>query len=143
MPEINLMRRIQVALSLAGARLFRNNVGVGWAGESLHIRHPSTVKLMPGDVVIRNARPLHAGLVEGSSDLIGWTPRAITQEMVGTHVAVFTAVEVKAETGRPTDGQKQFIETVREAGGIAFVARSVVEAQQLMKDPRNADTEQA
>jgi hypothetical protein len=52
MGEADLMRRIQVALSANGARLFRNNVGV-----------------------LKDARGQYVayGLCKGSSDLIGWT----------------------------------------------------------------------
>ncbi len=137
MSETNLMRRIHVALSIVGARLFRNNVGTGWAGETIHIKHPTTVALCPGDVVIHNARALHAGLCAGSSDLIGWKPVQVTQDMVGRHLAVFVAVEVKAEDGRVQPNQKQFLEIVKESGGIAVVARSVQEAVLLLQDHRN------
>lgn len=59
----------------------------------------------------------------GGSDLIGWKEVEITQEMVGTKVAVFAAVEVKEGTGRASREQKQFLDAVDRAGGIAILAR--------------------
>lgn len=104
-------------------RIFRNNVGTGWQGKSVR---KGTV------LIIENPRPLHAGLCEGSSDLIGWTTVEVTPDMVGRKVAVFTAVEVKTNKGRVSDEQANFIQQVRNAGGIAGVARSEDEALKLL-----------
>lgn len=128
MSEMNLLRSILLACSRGPTRLFRQNVGQGWVGQSRRFSRAETVVVQPGDVLIRNARPLQAGLCEGSSDLIGWTQR--------DGRAVFTAVEVKAERGRVTDGQRQFIDVVSSAGGIAGVVRSVDEALALISDER-------
>ena len=124
MNEANLMRSILLACSRGSTRLFRNNVAVAWTGQSSRFSKASTVIVQPGDVLIRNARPLHAGFCTGSSDLLGWSQR--------DGVAVFTAVEVKTDTGRVTPEQAAFIETVRGAGGIAGVARSVDDARELI-----------
>lgn len=65
------------------------------------------------------------GLCKGSSDLIGWTPVTITEDMVGKKLAVFTAVEVKLNKNgkyKATDLQKAFISAVRNNGGYAGVA---------------------
>jgi hypothetical protein len=43
--------------------------------------------------------------------------------MVGQHVAVFCAVEVKTGSGRTTAEQDQFLQAVRDAGGIGVVMR--------------------
>lgn len=64
----------------------------------------------------------------GGSDLIGWTTVEVTPEMVGTRLAVFTAVEVKAPNGRATEAQLNFISQVLKAGGFAGIARSPGEA---------------
>lgn len=74
------------------------------------------------------------GLAKGSADLIGWTTRTITPEMVGTQVAVFTSIEVKTPTGRLRPEQKQWLDVVQAAGGIAGVARSVDEALRITTD---------
>lgn len=134
--ESNLMRLIMLRLSKSGVRIFRNNVAMAWVGKSQRISAPTTVKLNIGDVVIRNARPLHAGLCNGSSDLIGWTPTTITEAMVGRRVAVFTAIEVKAETQAHAD-QVKFIEAVQDGGGIAGIARSLDEAVGIIVEFQN------
>jgi hypothetical protein len=114
---------IQNAIRLACARLatlFRNNVGLGWAGE--------VADRWGSSLHIRNARPLHAGLCKGSSDLIGWTPITVTQEMVGRKVAVFTAIECKNARGQISREQRNFLKRLKEDGGIGVVARSAEEA---------------
>ena len=97
-------------------RMFRNNVGTGWTGQ--------VVSKELGAIVLQNARPLHAGLCVGSSDLIGWKTVTITPDMVGQQVAVFVAAEVKTATGRLTGEQQNFLNKVRDAGGLAVVIRS-------------------
>jgi hypothetical protein len=72
------------------------------------------------------------GLAVGSADLIGWTTRTITPDMVGQQVAVFTSIEVKSATGRLRPEQRQWLEAVQAAGGIAGVARSVDDARVLL-----------
>ena len=130
--EAAVLKRVLLALSHAGTTIFRQNVGQVWAGKFL-LRAAShqRVGLQPGDVVIRAARPFHAGLCEGSSDCIGWTPVVITQQMVGTTIAVFTAVEVKDE-GAATRGQVNFISQVKASGGFAGIARSAEDALRLI-----------
>lgn len=123
MNETNLLKRIQLKLP-AHARLFRNNTGMGWAGQIL--------KKTIGFITLENYRPLHSGLCAGSSDLIGWTIVKITPEMVGKNVAIFTAIECKSPNGRISPQQKNFINTVQASGGIAGIARSVEDAQKLL-----------
>jgi hypothetical protein len=112
--ETDLMRRLQKLATMLTSRLFRNNTGMAWQGKMRKNRD--------GSITLQNPRPLHAGLVVGGSDLIGWTPVRITQAMVGDTVAVFTAVEVKKGT-KPSKEQEAFIEAVRKAGGYAGIAR--------------------
>lgn len=123
MNETNITKTIQLALP-SNTRMFRNNTGTGWQGT----RMPSQAGL----VILKDARPLNAGLCVGSSDLIGWTTVKITPEMVGREVAIFTAVEVKAIRGRATADQINFIDQVRKAGGLAGVARSPEEARKII-----------
>jgi hypothetical protein len=115
-----------------GTTLFRQNVGQGWTGEATRITRRQTVALQPGDVVVRNARPLLAGLCVGSSDIIGFRSIEITAAMVGQRVAVFTALEVKAAKGRATEAQARFLTNVREAGGIAALVRSAEDAARAL-----------
>lgn len=121
--EHNIMKTIQT-LSRGGVRLFRNNVGTGWQGQT--ITHKGT------QLVLANPRPLEAGLCKGSSDLIGWTTIEITPDMVGKKVAVFTALEVKTAKGKATDEQSIFLDNVIRAGGIGAVVRSKEEANTIL-----------
>ena len=68
----------------------------------------------------------------GGSDLIGYRRVTVTPEMVGTEVPVFAAIEVKTGKGKATEQQKAFIEHIRNAGGLAGVARSVDEAKSIL-----------
>lgn len=124
MKEGNLMRRLMLALS-GRATIFRNNVGIGWTGRIVRNRD--------GSITIHEPRPLHAGLCEGSSDLIGWTTRTVTADMVGQKIAIFTAIEVKTGTGRPSAAQKHFLKCLENAGGIAVVARSETDLAAFQK----------
>ena len=119
MSEADIMRQYQLDASAAGDRLFRNNVGTGWVGQATIRRE----KDGSTTAIIRYARPLHAGLATGSGDLIGWSRVVITQEMVGSTVAVFTSVEVKTETGRVSVAQENWRQAVADAGGIASVRK--------------------
>ena len=82
-------------------------------------------QLQPGDVVIRQGRPLHAGLCVGSSDLVGW--RTVDG------VAQFVALEIKSAKGRPSAEQERFLDAAGKAGACAGIARSVSEAEQLLR----------
>jgi len=126
--ESNIMRVIQLALSAAGVKIFRNNQAVSWVGASKKFTSKQTVNVQAGDVLIQNARILHAGLCVGSSDLIGWKTTTITPEMVGTNIAVFVGCEVKNQSGRATKEQIAFINVLNESGGRGFIARNPEEA---------------
>jgi len=102
MNETNLMNSILLANH--GCRLFRNNTGA---------------------IKDQTGRLVRFGLCKGSSDLIGFRPTVITPEMVGRTVAIFTAIEVKTPTGKPTPEQIHFIDRVKALGGIGGIARSI------------------
>jgi hypothetical protein len=57
--------------------------------------------------------------------------------MVGTTVAVFTSIEVKTPTDQLRPEQRQWLEAVQAAGGIAGVARSVEDAEALLRITTN------
>jgi len=109
--EQTIQQHIRIACSIGTCRLFRNNTG--------------TLR----DI---NGRPVTFGLCKGSADLIGWTTRTVTQEMVGQQVAIFTSIEVKSTSGRVKPEQQQWLNAVQAAGGIAGIARSVGEAMDLL-----------
>ncbi len=126
MRESNIQQLIRMAVSKAGARVFWNNVGKCWIGKAQVIKSPMSVNVDHGDVVIRGARRFHAGLAEGSSDLIGWDSVTVTPDMVGRKIAVFVSMEVKTPKGRATPKQEQWIKVVDQAGGIAGIVRHVL-----------------
>jgi hypothetical protein len=111
MTEQQIQQHIRLTCGGGATRLFRNNTG------TLRDQH---------------GRPVTFGLCKGSADLIGWRTITITPEMVGQQVAVFTSIEVKTATGRVRPEQQQWLDAVTAAGGIAGVARSVEDAQQLL-----------
>jgi len=131
MTEHAIQQRILLACGSGSVRLWRNNVGTGWAGQATKVTTGNLQALAhalrPGDVVIRQGRPLHAGLCVGSSDLIGY------RQVDG--VAQFVALEVKSATGRPTTQQTQFLNHITSAGGCAGVVRSVDDAHTVLRYP--------
>lgn len=113
--ESAIVPRVRLALSRAGAKMFRNNVGLAWYGKN-------------------KDQPVKYGLASpGGSDLIGWTPIEVTEDMVGTTIAVFTAVEVKRPGGHKTPEQHNFVEQVRLSGGLAGFAESESDALAILK----------
>ncbi|NJL06835.1 MAG: hypothetical protein HC900_00165 [Methylacidiphilales bacterium] len=131
MAEADTMRRLQAAASALGARLFRQQVGMAWVGNHVErITAAGVRSVRPGDVIIRAARPFHAG-VEGMSDLGGWVPVVVAPEMVGQAIAVVAQVEVKAGT-RLTKQQGAWIAAVNAAGGRAGVAHDEAELAQIL-----------
>ena len=113
MSEQRIQQEIRLAISKGDTRVFRNNTGT--------LRDA-------------NGRPVQFGLCKGSADLIGWRTLTITPEMVGQQVAVFTSIEVKTPTGRVQPEQKQWLEAVQAAGGIAGIARSVEDALRIVTE---------
>lgn len=122
--ETEVVKAAMVRVSKTGTRIFRNNVGTGFQGKPHFGRD--------GSLTLQMYRVVKYGLVEGSSDLIGWTERVITPDMVGKKVAIFTALEGKTAEGAATPEQKNFIVRVNEAGGLAGVFRSADEAEAIV-----------
>lgn len=114
--EHPLLVRLRLAATSRGARLFRNNVGLGYVGR--------VVRREPGLLTLANARPIKFGLGKGSSDLIGWRTVTVTPDMVGKKVAVFMAVEAKTPNVVVTADQQAFVNAVNDQGGIGIIARS-------------------
>lgn len=111
--ETDLQQRIRLALGIrSDLRLFRNQVG--------QLPDP------------RTGRPVQFGLARGSADLIGWRTVVVTPEMVGQRIAVFTSIEVKTPTGRVRPEQQAWQRTVSAAGGIAGIARSIQDANEIL-----------
>ena len=112
MSEAAIQQQIRLALSRAGSVMHRNNIGAYRDDQGRVIRYG-----------VGNP---------GGSDLIGWTPVLITHDMVGGILGVFTAIEVKAPRGRPTEAQLNFLRQVQLGGGIAGIARSTQDALALL-----------
>lgn len=123
--EHNIKALIRLALGCRpDVRLFNNPVGMAWQGD--------VIRRTADTITLRDPRPVHYGLTEGASDLLGFTT-----VVVAGHgpLAVFTAIEVKARD-RATRPQLNFIAAVRGAGGFAGVARSVEEAVKVIENGR-------
>jgi hypothetical protein len=115
MIEKDVEKLLMLRASELGTILYKNNVGM--------------MKDQFGNVI-------RFGLCKGSSDLIGWTPVTITEDMVGKTIAVFTAVEVKRDKFGPygaTDDQIHFINNVKRHGGMAGVADCNKDLEQIIK----------
>ena len=120
-----LEKLIKIAHTPRG-RIFRNNVGTGYQGKSLRLDN--------GDVLIKHPRLINFGLKKGSSDLIGWTTIEITPDMVGQKVAVFTAVELKTKNDTSSPEQRNFVEQVHKAGGLAGIVYNEEEYKKIFEN---------
>ena len=125
-PEHAIQNEIRNAIA-DRCHVFRANVGEGWVGSGYR-------KLAEG-MLIKDPRKLNTGLPQGFSDLFGWQPVEITADMVGTTIARFFAIEVKAPSGQPTKPQEDFIAAVARAGGLSGIARSVNDALNILNPP--------
>ena len=111
--ETTLQQHIRLAVGQrSDVRLFRNNTGT-----------------LPDP---RTGRPIQFGLARGSADLIGIKQVTITPDMVGQTIGVFTSIEVKTPTGRVTPQQRNWLTMVRKLGGIAGIARSIRDANEIL-----------
>lgn len=129
----NQVKRILLRASELGARLFRRNIGLGWASDQvLKITVSGTVHVRPGDVLLRQARPLHAG-VKGQYDAYGWRTVTITPDMVGQVIAQHVEIEAKSGEGSESPEQRAWGNAVRAAGGIAGVARTMDDVDALLR----------
>jgi ribosomal protein S19 len=129
MKESNIQSLVLMKATELGCRMFRINVGQGWTGNKI-IKQGK-------DVLIKDARPFRVGVPVGFHDTAGFTPIVITQDMVGKTVAVFTTAEIKTSTGRATKEQLNFLNHVRENGGISGVVRSPLQFAELIHQYNN------
>ena len=108
--EAYVQNKIRLEVGVGEVRLFRNNTGA---------------------LLDQSGRLIKFGLCKGSSDLIGFRSITITPDMVGTKVAVFSAIEVK-DKGKTTVDQRNFINVINKSGGFAGVARNVEDAKKIL-----------
>lgn len=125
MSERQLRNLVLQAASRLGARLFRVNTGLAWAGKVTHVA--------PGRVLIDDAYPIRMGMTTGGSDLAGWLPTVITADMAGKTFGRFVGIELKTGRTGLTADQKNFLDVVQKAGGLAGVARTVAEAEAIIR----------
>lgn len=112
--ETKLMRLILVALTGHRCIAWRNETSGAYVGKVIH----KDARI----VTLANAQLMTFGLCVGSADIIG----------IHKPTGRFLAIEVKTKTGKPTKEQLNFLEQVRNAGGIAGIARSVEDALRLI-----------
>jgi hypothetical protein len=112
-------------------RLFRANAGRAWAGTVVRnaldkIRIAKTIISSggncPGILILRDARAFH-GLPVGFPDLFGLKAVTITEDMVGSTLAVFEGIEVKTGRLYQTREQKLFEAMVKKMGGLYRLVR--------------------
>lgn len=121
MKELELGKRIQLMASNLGHRIFRSNQGEGWIGKATFFSKPAKIEVYPGDVIIRKAKRIHFGLVNGCGDYVGFS-----------NDGRFISVELKTETGKIREEQIIFSDAVNRAGGIAGIIRSEEEGFELL-----------
>lgn len=63
--------------------------------------------------------------LRGVSDILGILPNSGGQ---------FLAIEVKNEKGYPSQYQLEFLDNVKKNGGVGFIAKSVEDVEELLKD---------
>jgi hypothetical protein len=109
MNETTYRNLLQIELSKAGLRAFRNNTGVFFTEQGI---------------------PTRAGLCKGSGDLIGWIPAGWSDN----RQAVFLSIETKTGTGRVRPEQESWLQAVNAAGGVAIIARPGDDVVKMIRD---------
>lgn len=102
--ETPILRRVWKAASKRGMTMFRNNVGLAIYPDGSRVQY---------------------GLCPGSADLVGWRTVRITADMVGQDIAQFVGIEVKTPTGRLSKEQRNWLDRLKQAGGLVIVARGI------------------
>jgi len=111
--EAGIQSACRLAVSQAGGRIWRNNLGAYKDERGNFIRYG-----------LANDSPQLNAVIK-SSDLIGLRPVRITPDMVGTVIGQFVAIECKAPDWkyRPSDAravaQLKFITLIKALGGHA------------------------
>lgn len=115
--EHQIQNEIRIALSSTDSVVFRTNAGTFYQGKRVYSKEFK-------QWVLINIRPV-IGLPEGFSDLI----------YVGKNDIAF--IETKTATGVIRDAQRRFLERMRMLGHKAGIARSVQDAQSIVKGEKN------
>lgn len=126
MSEKTILNHIQLLVSKMSGRIFRNNVGLSWQGD-VH-------RLKNGDILIKNPRPVKYGLCVGSSDLIGFIPVKINHSHLNKTLAVFTGIEIKTGSLKPTSDQINWHNMVKNNGGISIITNKILTEDELKRE---------
>jgi len=106
--------------ALEDVMCWRENSGFAWVGEEVKARVGRTIVVTPDMKILKDARPLRAG-VPGIADVMG----------VGNRRAF--ALEIKDADGRQETSQMRFEEAFTRAGGAYSVVRSREEAVEFLR----------
>ena len=128
--ESNIFKACQIRASALGARIWRQNSGISWAGKATRVEKNGQYTLKIGDVIIRNGYALRSGF-PGISDGGGYCLVTVTPDMVGQSLPVVLQVETKAD-GAVTDEQRKFIKHIRDVGGMAGIARCADDVDRIV-----------
>ena len=101
--------------ALEDLRLWRNETAGAWVGKVVG-------RTQAGDLVLRGARMIQAGLCVGSADLIGLQSGGR-----------FLGLEVKTPDGRSSQDQKRWIKVVSDLGGLAAIVTSPEDVAKLLR----------
>ena len=120
-------------------KLFKNNTGTAYQGKrrkdiEMRLRgvYPK-VNLM----VFENPRIVNFGLIKGSSDIIGWKPLHITEDMIGQEIAQFVAIEIKSLGDTLKKEQRNFLNIISKDGGISYLAKENKNGEIEIKEVSN------
>lgn len=122
-----IQQNIRLDAARSGIDLWRNNVGACVDATGRMVRYG----------LLNDSKRLNEQYK--SSDLIGVRPVLVTQDMVGSVLGVFTAIECKASAWTPrlsdphTMAQRRFHGLVIGHGGFAGFAQTVGEARRIMR----------
>lgn len=134
--ELQNTIRLEISKQQLGT-IFRANVGRGWTGQTANmVLNPQVNRL-----TLTNPRPFSTGLPIGFPDLFGLKPITITPDMVGQHVAIFVALEVKDTGGRVSEKQKNMLSFLQQQGARAGVVRSVADAVRILNGEEANDSQ--
>jgi hypothetical protein len=113
-----------LSLSRGPTRLFRQQSTLAWAGRILSRTHDTITLYRPS--AIKFGAP-------GMADVGGFTAVLITPEMLDTTVAIAVQIEAKGPKTRIEQEQRDYLAMCVRLGGRAGIARSVEEAQAIIR----------
>jgi len=124
MTEHDIQNNIRLSLAKLNIYTERINAGRFYGGKV--IAHDGKRMVLENPTQVMGALP-------GTSDLIGFRPLQITQEMVGKIVAQFIAIEVKKPGERPRSNQIAYLDMVNKRGGIGIWSDNATKVEDKFK----------